>query len=96
MAALAPFGHELPVNGIGWYDETGNGAYILGSVTRRRVEDIIGHDGLNGISNSTLYTQLEEKGYMIRVPGKEATFVKSIGGKSRRVVYLSGKAVLDD
>jgi hypothetical protein len=76
---------------IGWKAED-NGAYLLMKSTRALMERHFGKDCLNQISERTLYSQLEELGYLM--PGRDrATDVIWEHGKSQRVVRLTSQAL---
>jgi len=91
--SLAHFGGELGIKCVGWFDERSAGAYILPAITRKEIEDALGRDALNGISNSALYAQLEENEYLVRTGSKKTTIQKWINNGNRRVLHLSIKAI---
>jgi len=91
--SLAYFGGELGIKCVGWFDERSAGAYILPAITRKEIEDALGRDALNGISNSALYAQLEENEYLVRTGSKKTTIQKWINNGNRRVLHLSIKAI---
>ena len=80
---------------IGWVDGKG-GAYLYPNVSRKAVAHMLGDD-LSGMSNSTLYDQLQELG-AIQSGGKSTTFTKRLGesGKSPRVLHLLNNALSSD
>jgi len=85
---------ELGSQGLGWMNGDGS-AYVMPVIARRAVEDLLGRDDLNGISNNTLYAQLKERGYLY--PGAEkTTTTKRLAGGVKRVLHLSHKAIESD
>jgi hypothetical protein len=65
---LAPRGEEAAVAAepgrvIGWTAEDGS-AYLLPALARTAAETVLGADGLNGISNQALYSQLASLGVL--------------------------------
>lgn len=82
---------ELGLMGLGWMNGDGS-AYLMPVIARRAVEDLLGRDDLNGISNNALYAQLRERGYLI--PAAEKTTVtKRLAGGVKRVLHLTHRAI---
>jgi hypothetical protein len=76
---------------VGWKAEDG-GAYLLMPMARALIERYFGKDVLNTISEKTLYSQLQDLGFI--VPGRDrATMQLWEGNKNQRVVRLTPLAL---
>jgi hypothetical protein len=81
----------MPDRIIGWQDAST--LYLLPDVTRKRVEMLLGKDALGGISNTSLYRQLDDLGTLQRKGPKSTTVGVRIAGKTQRVLCLRADAV---
>jgi hypothetical protein len=76
---------------IGWFDK--DAVYLLPSLARRAVENLLTLGGLNQVSNAALYKQLDEMKLIASRGKNQVARVVYIEGKSRRVLVLKPKAV---
>jgi hypothetical protein len=75
---------------VGWKDVDG-GAFLLMKIARALVERHFGKDCLNAISEKTMYSQMQELGYLI-VGKDKATHVIREFDQTHRVVRMTGYA----
>jgi hypothetical protein len=77
---------------VGWKADDG-GAYILMQVARALMTRHFGKDCLNTISETTLYSQMKDLGYLISGKDKASTLIKELGAV-QRVARLTPLAIL--
>jgi hypothetical protein len=75
---------------VGWKDIDG-GAFLLMKIARALVERHFGKDCLNAISEKTMYSQMQELGYLI-VGKDKATHVIREFDQTHRVVRMTAHA----
>jgi hypothetical protein len=76
---------------VGWKAEDG-GAYILMQVARALMTRHFGKDCLNTISETTLYSQMKDLGYLIPGKDKASSLIKELGAV-QRVARLTPLAI---
>lgn len=77
---------------VGWLDEDGS-AYLLPELVRQSVERLLAPTGLGGVSNVTLYSQLESLGFIASREKGRNTSLLWIGRRRERVLHLTAKAL---
>lgn len=78
---------------IGWEDAIAQRAYILPRIARQIVDRVLGDEGLGGISNQALYSQLDDLGVLDETGGGKTTVVKKVNGTLHRVLCLKLSAL---
>ena len=78
---------------VGWHAPDG-GAYLLPDLARRAVEQALGGDGLNRVSNDALYGQLEELGYLgEHAAGRRTKMIRVSERQTARALHLTATAL---
>lgn len=77
---------------IGWLDSDGS-AYLLPDVTRQVVDRLLGINGLGGISNNTLYSQLSALGAIASTSPGRHTKTLRVDAKMERVLHLKSTVI---
>lgn len=72
---------------IGWKEHPDGAVYLLPALARSEVKRWAGDD-LNNVSDSMLYRQLKEAGYLASVGNKRATIQKRLGSDIRQVLHI--------
>lgn len=78
-------------NLIGWKD--GDKVYLIVDKARKAVDDLLGKDGLNGISNDRLYQQLKDQIADKGSDGKSTILKRHKGSGPIRVLCLKNDAI---
>jgi hypothetical protein len=92
---LVPRGEEAtvaPERVIGWQAEDGS-AYLAPALARAAAEAVLGDDGLNGISNQALYSQLASLGLLASQDADRRTKKLRAGPLTGNVLHLTAAAL---
>jgi hypothetical protein len=84
--------NAYPQTCIGWRDDDGSG-YLIPSVTRNQVEQLLGSEALGGLSNRALYSQLEALGAIASHNDNRRTKVINVEGNATRTLHLAARAL---
>jgi hypothetical protein len=87
-----PAAEPDPGRVIGWTAEDG-GAYLLPALARAAAEAVLGADGLNGISNQALYSQLASLGLLADHDADRHTRKLRSGASTDNVLHLTPAAL---
>ena len=83
---------------IGYRDHEAKVIYLVPSVARQFVDRLLGAGGLNGMSENTLYSQLNSQGYIAATDtkGGKTTKMKKINGVAKRLLWIYEDVLLPE